>query len=219
MDVFLSSWILVPKPRIRRKFSHLRITIWFRVPKFLPLLSMAGCGDGGAPTSLCQTAGCHADSHHRCAERLAGGRLGGGRVPARAGASDVHGQPMPDIRLPSDGPRAGCSFHESVFGRPMPEVHLPSDISRADPETVLSRQERRFYRRSKELMEQIAELSQGDIVQDLKGHYENMQNQQAHFAERCSRLPGDPCLTNNRMKSHNAAAAAAIYNYKRNSGM
>ena len=132
---------------------------------------------------------------------------------------DVHGQPMPDIRLPSDGPRAGCSFHESVFGRPMPEVHLPSDISRADPETALSRQERRFYRRSKELMEQIAELSQGDIVQELKGHYENMQNQQAHFAERCSRLPGDPCLTNNRMKSHNAAAAAAIYNYKGNSGM
>ena len=120
---------------------------------------------------------------------------------------------------PSDGPRAGCSFHESVFGRPMPEVHLPSDISRADPETALSRQERRFYRRSKELMEQIAELSQGDIAQDLKGHYENAQNQQAHFAERCSRLPGDPCLTNNRMKSHNAAAAAAIYNYKRNSGM
>ena len=98
-------------------------------------------------------------------------------------------------------------------------VVLPSDGETVDPEIVLSKQEMRFYRRSKDLMEQMEDLGEAATAGELQEHYENMKKLQAHFAQRCLRSRGDPSYTNTRMKSLNADAALAIFSYKRSIGI
>ena len=113
----------------------------------------------------------------------------------------------------------GSSLFEQVYGRPMPKLVLPSDGETVDPEIVLSKQEMRFYRRSKDLIEQMEDLGEAATAGELQEHYDNMKKLQAHFAQRCLRSQGDPSYTNTRMKSLNADAALAMFSYKRSIGM